>query len=357
MRYKKILVTGGAGFVGVNIVTNWLKLHPDTELIVIDNLKRRGSELNLSRLKKLGAAFFHADVRQMSDLEGLNKIDLLIECCAEPSVLAGYGTSPRYVIDTNFAGLINCLELARFNRADVVFLSTSRVYPYERINSLGYEEGRERFILKSGQSTPGVSRKGISEDFPLEGVRSFYGSSKLCGEFFLSEYIKAYGLKGVINRCGVLAGPWQMGKVDQGFISLWLAAHIYGKGLKYIGFGGKGKQVRDVLHVDDLSDLLEIQLKDIDRYSGMIFNAGGGIENSISLKELTTDCRRLTGNDIKIGSLKETREADIKYYVSDNSKISSMSSWKPKRSLNKILTDTRDWILENRQVLKPVLAD
>jgi dTDP-D-glucose 4,6-dehydratase len=121
MDYKTILITGGAGFVGSNLALLFKAKYPKTKLIVLDNLKRRGSELNILRLKDQGIVFVHGDIRNPEDCELNEKIDLLLECSAEPSVLAGFNESPRYVINTNLAGTVNCLELARKHKADIVF--------------------------------------------------------------------------------------------------------------------------------------------------------------------------------------------------------------------------------------------
>ena len=125
-------------------------------------------------------------------------------------------------------------------------------------------------------------------------------------EMLIAEYIDTFDLDIAINRCGVLAGPWQMGKVDQGVVVLWLARHFLGV-LSYIGFGGSGKQVRDLLHVADLADLVILQLLKIDQHRGQIYNVGGGLENSVSLQELTKTCQELSGNEIPVSSDLENR--------------------------------------------------
>src|SRR5205823_4167681 len=143
-------------------------------------------------------------------------------------------------------------ELARRHRAYVLFLSTSRVYPVAGLRALALEELDTRFELAAAQPDPGASPHGIAETFALDGARTLYGSTKLAAELLIEEYRDAYDLRAVIDRCGVIAGPWQMGKVDQGVFTYWMLAHHFGRPLTYIGFGGSGKQVRDLLHVDDL---------------------------------------------------------------------------------------------------------
>jgi CDP-paratose 2-epimerase len=238
-------------------------------------------------LQSNGIVFQHGDIRNSEDLAEVGECDLLIDCSAEPSVHAGYGASPAYVINTNLVGTINCLEVARAYQADVVFLSTSRVYPIEPLRNLPLVEVGERLALPVDARGRGWSQLGISTDFPLDGYRSIYGATKLAAELMCHEYGAMYGLRIVINRCGVLTGPWQMGKVDQGFVVLWAAAHEYRKELTYMGFGGQGLQVRDILHVADLYDVLVRQLSELERHAGSVYNMGGGLARSVSLAELT----------------------------------------------------------------------
>ena len=352
MKYKKILITGGAGFVGSNLTLRLRDKYPDIDFIVLDNLIRKGSELNVPRLKEQGVNFIKGDVRNSEDLDLAVGFDLIIECSAECSVLAGYNDSARYLIDTNLMGAVNCLEFAKKNSSDMIFLSTSRVYPIEKLKQIPLDEGEFRFSISQDNGLNGIRNQGISEDFPLEGVRSFYGASKLAAELMIAEYTAGYGIKSVINRCGVIAGPWQMGKVDQGVMALWVARHIFKDKLTYIGFSGK--QVRDILHIEDLYNLIDLQINNIETYNGGIFNVGGGIKNSVSLRELTVICQKITGEKIDIDSIDEIRQADIPYYVTDFSKINALGGWKPKRNVYDIVKDIADWILKNKQILEKI---
>ena len=352
---KKILVTGGCGFVGSSLAHRLREDFPQSEIICLDNLKRRGSELNLSRLRKAGIRFIHGDIRNKEDLEVINNIDLLLECSAEPSVLAGINSNLAYLINTNLIGTINCLELARKCQAKFIFLSTSRVYPIRTINNLQFQEGETRFELLNEQTIPGVSSQGFTEKFPLDGARSIYGTTKLASEFFVQEYVDMYGLQAVINRCGVITGPWQFGKVDQGVVVFWIAKHFWKQKLSYIGYGGTGKQVRDVLHVDDLYDLLLLQLNDMEPHSGQIYNVGGGREISISLFELTALCEKFTGNRIEIQQIPEDRPSDIRVYLTDYGKINQATGWNPKRKVDQIIQDICQWTRNNEHLLEGIL--
>lgn len=355
--YKQILVTGGAGFVGSNLAL-WLKRQfPSAQVIAADNLKRRGSEANLPRLRDNGVDFLHCDIRNPEDLRlDAHNIDLILECSAEPSVLAGYDGSPDYVLNTNLAGTINCLNLARRTQADFVFLSTSRVYPIARLNALNLCETATRFVLSPQQDCAGVSEQGISEEFPLDGARSLYGATKLCSELLIHEYSAMYGVQAIINRCGVLTGPWQMGKVDQGVFTLWVAMHQFERELSYIGWGGSGKQVRDLLHVDDLADLLEMQLANFDALRGQTFNVGGGSESSLSLLETTQLCQHITGKVIPVRAVESARPADLPLYVTDTTRVTLATGWKPRRTPEDTLRSIYEWIVTEEASIRHIWA-
>ena len=198
--------------------------------------------------------------------------------------------------------------------------------------------------------------RGISEEFPLEGARSLYGATKLCSELLLAEYLDMYGLKGVVNRCGVVAGPWQMGKTDQGVLALWVARHLFRGSLQYIGYGGSGKQVRDMLHVDDLVRLIVHEIRNLDALSGQTFNVGGELERAVSLQELTLLCQEATGNRIEIGGVAEERPADIRLYVTDSGRIKAATGWSQTKSVRDIVEDTYHWMQERRDTLQAIFG-
>jgi len=346
MKYNTLLITGGAGFIGSNLAVNFKRKYPKLKVYALDNLKRRGAELNLPRLKENDVNFIHGDIRNPEDLVLGFDVDLMIECSAEPSVMAGLD-NPLYIINTNLTGTVNCLELCRKQKADIIFLSTSRVYPYKAINKIKTIETDTRFAWSPDQHIPGWSEEGINEDFTIKGPKTLYGATKLSSELLLQEYIANYGIKGVINRCGVIGGPWQFGKIDQGIFTYWMLAHYFKKPLKYIGFGARGKQVRDLLHVDDLFILIDIQVSGLSGINGNIYNVGGGKEASLSLYEATRLCREITGNKIKISGDLETRKGDISIYLSDNSKVAQELKWKPKRNVKSVLSDIFTWVRNN----------
>jgi CDP-paratose 2-epimerase len=351
----RVLVTGGAGFVGANVAVALAERHPDWDVKALDNLRRRGAELNLPRLREAGASFHHGDVRELDDLLVLGEIDAIVECSAEPSVLAGVSGSPDYLIRSNLIGAYNCLELARRTDAFLVFLSTSRVYPVAPLESLTLVESDTRFDWSDGQPLPGASPAGISEDFPLAGARTLYGSTKLAAELLIEEYRAAYGLRAVVDRCGVIAGPWQMGKVDQGVFTYWVLAHHFRRPLRYIGFGGSGKQVRDLLHVEDLVALLDQQLGEPGVWDGVVANVGGGRDRSLSLLQTTALCREITGNVIDVECSSEVRPGDLPIYISDCAKLLRLTNWRPRHDPRTVLEDIHRWVLANDAAISRAL--
>ncbi|HVC08993.1 MAG TPA: NAD-dependent epimerase/dehydratase family protein [Elusimicrobiota bacterium] len=351
----RILITGGAGFVGASLAEAFKSDNPRARITALDNLKRRGSEINLPRLKKMGVDFVHGDVRAKEDLFALpGRFDLMIEASAEPSVLAGQGGDPSYVVETNLCGTLNCLEFARLRAGALVFLSTSRVYSIDSLRAVRLQEKAGRFEIAPKQSLPGVGRAGIAESFPTHLPRSFYGATKLCSEMMIQEYCRTYGLKAVVNRCGVLAGPGQFGKTDQGVFAHWMAAHYFGKPLSYIGFKGGGKQVRDILHPRDLFALLQKQLRALPKISGEVYNIGGGTANAVSLLELTELCRKVSGRAIPIGRDPKTSPVDIPLYISDNAKAKKAFGWAPRISARAVAEEIHGWLRENERRLREV---
>jgi len=356
MDFRKILITGGAGFIGSHLALGLKRDFPRVAVTALDNLKRRGSELNLARLRAGGVAFVHGDVRSSADLDGLPAFDLMIECAAEPSVQAAVANGPAYVLDTNLVGAINAFEAARARQAAVLFLSTSRVYPLGVVNDLQFYESETRFCWQPDQQVPGWSSAGISEEFPSKGVRSLYGASKLAAELILAEYHHQFGLPAIINRGGIVCGPWQMAKADQGVVALWVARHAYGGNLQYLGFGGQGKQVRDMLHVEDLYHLIVAQLENMSAWDAGVYNIGGGSERSFSLCELTRWCEELTGHRALNGSRQETSPWDVRIYVTDASRAQRVFDWSPRWTVQEALDSIHKWLHDQPGLLRDLLG-
>jgi CDP-paratose 2-epimerase len=351
----RVIVTGGAGFVGGNLAVALRARHPDWDVVALDSLMRRGSELNLPRLRAAGVGFVHGDVREAADVLAVERADAIVECSAEPSALTGADGATDYAVKANLLGAWHCLELARRDGAQLVFLSTSRVYPVAALNRLAIEEAPTRFELAAEQPLPGASGAGIAESFPLDGARTLYGATKLAAELLVEEYRAAFGLRAVIDRCGVIAGPWQMGKVDQGVFTYWMLAHHLGQPLGYLGFDGSGRQVRDLLHVDDLTDLLDDQLARPEHWDGLTLNVGGGRGCSLSLRETTELCRELTGNDVPVRAGGEDRPGDVPVYLSDCTRLFEHTAWRPARTARDTLADIAGWIAEHEAQIRSAL--
>jgi CDP-paratose 2-epimerase len=352
----KVLVTGGAGFVGSSLALLWKRGHPRDEVVALDNLRRSGSELALARLRAGGVAFVHGDLRNPEDLAPIERVELVLDCAAEASVQSGYGTDGTHLVHNNLLGTLHCLELCRRQGAGLVFLSTSRVYPIAGLRALPLEERAERLTLPAGAEGPGWSERGIRTDFPLDGSRSLYGATKLASELLIQEYHALYGVPAVVDRCGVVAGPWQMGRVDQGFFALWAARFLWGGPLSYTGFGGAGRQVRDVLHVEDLFELVELQARTLEAQRARVWGVGGGPGNSLSLRELSRLCAERSGRCLPVGSHAETHPADVPWFVNDNRDVTERTGWRPRRSLDALLTDVFAWLRSAGPELRGLLC-
>jgi CDP-paratose 2-epimerase len=350
---ESILITGGAGFVGSSLALHLKKNFLQTRIVCLDNLYRRGAELNLPRLQATGIEFVKGDIRQASEFP-TGPFEFIIECSAEPSVLASYGESPDYLMETNLMGTYRCLEKAREWKSKTIFLSTSRVYPISVLEKHPWTEQPTRFVWSD---VPGavISSRGVTENCPMTAARSLYGWTKFASESLIEEYRSGFGLRAMTNRCSVIAGPWQMGKVDQGVVALWVFRHYFGKPLKYIGYGGTGKQVRDMLHVADLCDLVTEQISQFEKWEGWLGNVGGGLEISASLLELTGICKKVIGREVPIAAETENRQADLRIFLADSSKLFARTNWRPKRGLEKIVADVFDWVRANEKELKPLV--
>ena len=348
-----ILVTGGAGFVGSSLAFHLKARYPRARIVCLDNLYRRGSELNVPRFQAAGVEFVKGDIRFTKDFPP-GPFEFILECSAEPSVLAGYGESPDYLMETNFLGTYRCLEQARRWKSKFLFFSTSRVYPLQVLEQHPWVEQPTRFAW-TDEPGAAISSRGVREDCPMTGSRSLYGLTKFASEGLIEEYRSGFGLSAAINRCSVIAGPWQMGKVDQGVVALWVLRHFFGKRLQYIGYGGTGKQVRDVLHVVDLCELVEEQISSFDRWDGWLGNVGGGLEISVSLQELTTACRKIVGREVPIAAEPGNRQADLRIFLADCSRLFTRTNWRPKRGVTQMVADIFEWVRVREKALQPLV--
>jgi CDP-paratose 2-epimerase len=338
----KILITGICGFAGSDIAKTLLQGHSNLQIFGLDNFSRKGSELNISELMKLGIDLVRGDIRSQSDIAAMPKVDWVIDCAANPSVLAGLNgqVSSRQVMEHNLLGTINLLEYCKRHKSGLMLLSTSRVYSASELSLLPVKPSDDRFELQDCNLN-GVSSLGISEDFPTTAPLSLYGASKLASETLILEYGYNFDFPVWINRCGVLAGAGQFGKADQGIFSYWIHSFKEKNPLKYIGFDGCGHQVRDALHPQDLVPLLSRQLMEPSWDAPKIINVGGGIENSMSLKELSDWCEQRLGPNEVVSSL-EQRTMDAPWIVMDSTVAQNAWNWSVQTKLELILEEIVD---------------
>ena len=336
----KILITGGCGFVGSNLAL-FLKKKGFT-VHTLDNLTRKGSTYNSNLLKKQKIKNYKINISNIKKIKSLPKYDLILDCCAEAAVEISKNDFDK-VINTNLIGTINILKKSKNDKSKIIFISSSRIYPLEEMNKIIKNKNLKSKIKIS---------KMFSEKDKIIGPKTIYGLTKLCSEMLIEEFSYEYKLKYLINRCGVISGPLQFGKQDQGFVSLWIWRHLNKKKLSYIGYGGYGNQIRDVLHIDDLSELILLQIKNINKINNKLFTVGGSKTSYTSLSQLTKLCQKITGNKIKMGKVSKTSSYDIPYYLSDNTHVSNTYRWKPKRNINQVVMDTFLWLKKNKPIIK-----
>ncbi len=328
----KILITGGCGFVGTNIALFLKKKNYQIE--TLDNLSRKGGLYNLRLLKKNKIRNYKINICDFKKIQKLKKYDLIIDCCAEAAVEVSKNQIDK-VFNTNLVGTLNVLKKVKTDKAKIIFLSSSRVYPLKNFKKIP-----SKFNIKK-----------FNEKDNIIGAKTLYGFTKLASEMLIEEFSYAFKIKYLINRCGVISGPLQFGKQDQGFVSLWIWNHLNNKNMSYIGFGGHGNQMRDVLHINDLCNLIYSQIKKINKVNNMLFTVGGSTKSSTTLKKLTKICEKLTKNKIKFKKIAKTSIYDIPYYMSDNYLISKTYKWRPRKNIHDIVNDTYLWLLNNKKNL------
>lgn len=336
----RILITGVCGFVGSTLARGFRESSADWEIVGLDNLVRAGSETNRLTLRQLGVKVIHGDIRNPSDLESIPKCDWILDAAANPSVLAGVDgkTSSRQLVEHNLGGTINLLELAKTWRAGVTILSTSRVYSIRDLAAIPVEAKGEKFVPRADAKITGFTSEGVGETFSTAAPISLYGATKLASEALALEYGASFDLPIFINRCGVLAGAGQFGKIDQGIFSYWIHSYARRRTLKYIGFNGTGHQVRDCLHARDLLSLLTAQIKDPRRDIPRILNVSGGVTQSASLRELSAWCAKRF-DEHAIAAEKTTRPFDVPWLVLDSTAVARAWNWKPQTSLEAIWSE------------------
>lgn len=350
----RVLITGICGFVGSKLA---LKLSSDgsiSSIVGIDNLNRPGSWTNVSVLQAKGIEVHHGDVRLESDVAkaGAN-VDWVIDAAATPSVLAGVNstTSSRQLVETNLLGTVNLLEQCKRSEAGLILLSTSRVYSIPELAKLPIVTKESRFeiddLAHESDAAQLVSPNGIKESFSTRPPISLYGATKLSSEALALEYAHAFDMPLWINRCGVMAGPGQFGRPDQGIFAFWLHSWREKAPLRYLGFEGTGRQVRDCLHPSDLGQLVLRQLKEpSSKDRTRVMNVSGGPSSSMSLLELSRWCEKRWGPK-EVEQDMTPRQYDLPWIVLDSNAAAVEWEWRPQISTKQILQEIADFADEN----------
>ena len=339
---KNILITGGAGFIGVNAVKRFVA--EGYGVTVFDNLSRRGTDLNVKYLDDHYAGKYRlvkGDIR--TDIASLKELaashDVILHLAAQVAVTTSV-TDPRTDFDINALGTFNVLEAARASakKPMVIYASTNKVYG--GLEHMPVVEEGDRVKFKDGMS-------GVTEICPLD-FHSPYGCSKGAADQYVRDYSRIYDLKTVVLRQSCIYGPHQLGVEDQGWVAWFLIAAMFGRPVTVYG---TGKQVRDLLYVEDLVDLYVRAVEKIDMVSGQAFNIGGGLRNSLSLLEFL----RIIDQDLKMPmkfGFSDWRPGDQPIFVSDNSKAKALLRWEPKTDVQKGIVHLVEWLKDNKEMLE-----
>lgn len=339
----KILITGGCGFLGSNLAA--YAISQGMELCVFDNLYRQGSQTNLQWLRGQGEfEFVHGDIRNANDVERLiNRLrpDAIFHLAGQVAMTTSIA-DPRMDFEVNALGTLNVLEAVRQHvpEAVVIYSSTNKVYG--DLEQYAYEETPTRYVC--------VDRpNGFDETTPLD-FHSPYGCSKGSADQYLRDYHRIFGIKTVVFRHSSMYGGRQFATADQGWIGWFcqMAAQTRA-GLRKETFtiSGNGKQVRDVLHAEDMITLYFSTLKHADAAAGQAFNIGGGIDNSLSLLELFTLLEDEIGQHLSYTML-PPRESDQRVFVADVGKVNRLSGWKPAVPAQAGVSKMLKWVSELR---------
>lgn len=342
---KYILITGGAGFIGTNLAARLLA--EGKRVMIYDNISRAGVEQNLQWLQQeYGDRVLVqvADVREKRILEECVKnAEQVFHFSAQVAVTSSL-TNPVHDFEVNIAGTFNLLEAIRKSehQPPLVFTSTNKVYG--DLMDLGLKTNNTRYYPEDSY----FRENGISEARPLD-FHSPYGCSKGAADQYVLDYSRSYGLKTAVFRMSCIYGPHQFGTEDQGWVAHFLISALEDKP---ISIYGDGKQVRDILFVEDLVNAFILAQKNIDNISGNAFNIGGGPANTVSLVEILDVIKEKTGKAIDV-SFDEWRTGDQQYYVSDTSKFTKATGWKAKYSVTEGVQALMDWLCESRSIELP----
>lgn len=355
----KYLITGGCGFIGTNFAKQLLKR--GDEVLIIDNLSRKGTDFNLQFLQNLAdnkqLSFFKADLLEANDLlsQLLPKVDLVYHLAGQVAVTSSV-LNPKADFDNNLLATFKLLEAIRQSQHQpgLIYASTNKVYG--KLTSVDLLEENQRYNFAKKDLT------GINEKQNLD-FHSPYGCSKGGADQYVRDYARIYGLKTMVMRQSCIYGEHQLGVEDQGWVAWFVIATLLNKSITVYG---NGKQVRDLLWVDDLFEAWDLASQKVEQLAGEVFNIGGGINNTLSLLELIdflqTEIKTMrqaskapfkqTNNlDIKISFAPE-RPGDQKIFISDNSKAEKKLGWAPTTSVAKGLQKLFNWSRNNLEGIR-----
>ncbi len=340
---RRILVTGGAGFVGSNLVARLLE-DPASQITVFDTLARRGVEHNLSWLRTLpGRARLHfvrGDVREASQVfEAAREAEEIYHLAAQVAVTTSVD-DPRTDFETNALGAFNLLEAARKHGRSPLFFFTSTNKVYGSLDSVSVHEHGSRYRADD------PAFNGAGEDTPLD-FHSPYGCSKGAADQYVRDYARIYDLPTVVFRMSCIAGPRQFGNEDQGWVAHFLYSALAGKPLTIYG---NGLQVRDILHVEDLVDAMVAARKHRSVTAGQVYNLGGGLAQAASVLDMLQSIGELTGKLPRV-QYSAVRPGDQPLYISNISKFSAHTDWQPRRPLRTILADIYSFWQQHNELI------
>jgi CDP-paratose 2-epimerase len=338
----KVIVTGGAGFIGCNAAARFLRR--GDEVVVIDNLSRPGTEKNLEWLRKLGKVeFARHDIAEFAPLRDTFEkhagVGLILHLAGQVAVTTSVA-NPRLDFLANGLGTFNVLEAVRLAKiaAPFVYASTNKVYG--GMEDVGVIERNGRYDYRD-------LRSGIPETYQLD-FHSPYGCSKGAADQYVRDYARIFGLRTVVMRQSCIYGYRQFGLEDQGWVAWFVIAAQFGKP---ISIYGDGKQVRDILFIDDLIDAYELAAAGIDQVKGAVYNVGGGVQNTISLLDLLGYLEKRVGRPIPV-TKQPWRPGDQRCFIADTSKAQRELGWTAKTGWQAGLDKLYDWVAANRQLLR-----
>lgn len=334
------LVTGGAGFIGSNYVARLLGR--GEQVTIYDNLSRRGASTNLSWLEdRFGQGSFQLIVGDVRDAALLTtasrRADIIVHLASQVAVTTSV-LHPREDFEINAMGTFNVLEAARYAETQPIVLYASTNKVYGGMEEVEVEETATRYQYRDFP-------QGISENQPLD-FHSPYGCSKGAGDQYIRDYHRIYGLRTVVLRQSCIYGPRQFGIEDQGWVAWFIIAAVMNRPITIYG---DGKQVRDLLYVEDLLDGYDIAIQRIDQAAGKVYNLGGGPENTLSVwSEFRPLLERLLGRTINVHT-GDWRPGDQRIFVSDIRKAVQELDWHPKVSVETGIEKLLAWVSANRQ--------